>query len=65
MTKEKEPECNNCLDIPLFGCVACPLPPSIWDLKRLIKKKIKDIKETTWTSYDNDAVIEILEGLIE
>ena len=24
----EEPNCSNCLDIPLFGCVACPRPLS-------------------------------------
>jgi len=28
MKKKKELNCSRCLDIPMFGCVACPSPPS-------------------------------------
>ncbi|MEE9439416.1 MAG: hypothetical protein V3V14_10480 [Saprospiraceae bacterium] len=41
--KKKEPNCKNCLDRPLFGCVACPRPPSAAELQEKLDEIDKEI----------------------
>lgn len=57
-----EPNCSNCLDKPLFGCVSCPSPPTVHnDLEfqgYLLDKDRTDQDLLDWIKYIEDILAE-------
>lgn len=48
----EEPNCSNCLDIPLFGCVGCPSPPTRAALQRKLDEIDLEVDMAFQTNED-------------
>ncbi len=56
----EEPNCSNCLDIPLFGCVACPpSPSSLRGIRERIARWISDLEKEDEV-YRSEQIAEML-----
>ncbi len=48
----EEPNCSNCLDIPMFGCVGCPRPPTAHELQMKLDEIDSEIEGTFLITED-------------